>query len=142
MIPGSEQYFCNMFLGLHIKRKRGNQHCSSFHASRPSHCPICQERATSKPTPICITAPCISTKHIKILHIPQTSTAALFLDRFKVCEVSKRQNKTSSKRLSYYMTIPPSPSLGILGVEYFANISIFSDNHSVIYFYSKILFTP
>ena len=65
------------------------------------------ERATSKPTPICIhlslyeyKTPCIAQcaipiKGFEIYHIPRASTVAMLKTTHEVCEVSERQEQSA-----------------------------------------------
>lgn len=64
------------------KKSAGICTCYSSHTSKALHCPLLSERATQKPTPICIiTLYTFDTKSIQgYKHTPQTSTVALLFD--------------------------------------------------------------
>ena len=79
---------------------------------RPSHCPIQSERATQKPTPICImTLECTfdRQRRTKDINIPRRHLLLLcfgwILEFAKFC---RAKNKTSSKRLFYICIFPTS----------------------------------
>ena len=90
--------------------------------------PSVVERATSKPTPICIhlslyeyktpyIAQCaIPIKEFEIYHIPRASTVAKFMTTPESCEVSIRQEQASSKRL-YIMSRYQAPPAILLSIK-------------------------
>ena len=94
--------------------------CCSFRYSRLSHCPIQSERATQKPTPICLyirpLSPCkthMDTIGDYIKHTHRASTVALSSTGFRTCEIlSSQRIKASSKRLLYICspTLLPPPT--------------------------------
>lgn len=82
-----------------------------FRTSRLSHCPLCQERATQKPTPIYYTIIaypvilCQVRSDMDIIH-PWTSTAAMFFGHncsLRNIEVPRTKR---SKRLYYIYEVP------------------------------------
>ena len=84
----------------------------SSRLSRLSHCPSLSERATQKPTPICImTLECTfdRQRRTKDINIPRRHLLLLcfgwILEFAKFC---RAKNKTSSKRLFYICIFPTS----------------------------------
>ena len=94
--------------------------CCSFRYSRLSHCPSLSERATQKPTPICLYIrplyPCkthMDTIGAYIKHTHRASTVALSSTVIRTCEIlSSQRIKASSKRLLYICspTLLPPPT--------------------------------
>ena len=90
--------------------------CCSFRYSRLSHCPSLSERATQKPTPICLYIrplyPCkthMDTIGAYIKHTHRASTVALSSTVIRTCEIlSSQRIKASSKRLLYICHPMPS----------------------------------
>ena len=94
------------------KKSAGICTCYSSRPTRPSHCPIQSERATQKPTPICImTLECTfdRQRRTKDINIPRRHILLLcfgwILEFAKFC---RAKNKTSSKRLFYICIFPTS----------------------------------
>ena len=94
------------------KKSAGICTCYSSRPTRPSHCPIQSERATQKPTPICImTLECTfdRQRRTKDINIPRRHLLLLcfgwILEFAKFC---RAKNKTSSKRLFYICIFPTS----------------------------------
>ena len=75
------------------KKSAGICTCYSSHTSKALHCPLLSERATQKPTPICITT----------LEYTLSLTAIS-----KGANFRSVKNKTSSKRLFYICIFPTS----------------------------------
>ena len=94
------------------KKSAGICTCYSYHTSKALHCPLLSERATQKPTPICImTLECTfdRQRRTKDINIPRRLLLLLcfgwILEFAKFC---RAKNKTSSKRLFYICIFPPS----------------------------------
>ena len=94
------------------KKSAGICTCYSSRPTMPSHCPIQSERATQKPTPICImTLECTfdRQRRTKDINIPRRHLLLLcfgwILEFAKFC---RAKNKTSSKRLFYICIFPTS----------------------------------
>lgn len=94
------------------KKSAGICTCYSSHTSKALHCPLLSERATQKPTPICITTleyTFDQQKRTKDINIPRRHLLLLcfgwILEFAKFC---RAKNKTSSKRLFYICIFPTS----------------------------------
>ena len=94
------------------KKSAGICTCYSSHTSKALHCPLLSERATQKPTPICImTLECTfdRQRRTKDINIPRRHLLLLcfgwILEFAKFC---RAKNKTSSKRLFYICIFPTS----------------------------------
>ena len=75
--------------------------CHSFHAERPSHCPILLNEQRQKPTPICIRKNHLYPKGYKVtMHNthPWTSTVASFLTEFGKLRSFSASRTSVSKR--------------------------------------------
>ena len=94
------------------KKSAGICTCYSSHTSKALHCPLLSERATQKPTPICITTLEYTfdrQRRTKDINIPRRHLLLLcfgwILEFAKFC---RAKNKTSSKRLFYICIFPTS----------------------------------
>ena len=94
------------------KKSAGICTCYSSHTSKALHCPLLSERATQKPTPICITTLEYTfdrQRRTKDINIPCRHLLLLcfgwILEFAKFC---RAKNKTSSKRLFYICIFPTS----------------------------------
>ena len=87
--------------------------CHSFHAERPSHCPILLNEQRQKPTPICIRKNHLYPKGYKVtMHNthPWTSTVASFLTEFGKLR-SFSASRTKRQVNAFYMSCPhPFPN--------------------------------
>ena len=102
------------------KKSAGICTCYSSHTSKALHCPLLSERATQKPTPICLYIrplyPCkthMDTIGAYIKHTHRASTVALSSTVIRTCEILNSQRiKASSKRLLYICcpTLLPPPT--------------------------------
>ena len=129
--PNRTVLMCSIRIVIPIyKKSAGICTCYSSRPTRPSHCPIQSERATQKPTPICImTLECTfdRQRRTKDINIPRRHLLLLcfgwILEFAKFC---RAKNKTSSKRLFYICIFPTSltSSCGSTGVENVAKIAI------------------
>ena len=94
------------------KKSAGICTCYSSHTSKALHCPLLSERATQKPTPICITTleyTFDQQRRTKDINIPRRHLLLLcfgwILEFAKFC---RAKNKTSSKRLFCICIFPTS----------------------------------
>ena len=110
------------------KKSAGICTCYSSHTSKALHCPLLSERATQKPTPICImTLECTfdRQRRTKDINIPRRHLLLLcfgwILEFAKFC---RAKNKTSSKRLFYIYVFStlPYPPYGSISMENTAKI--------------------
>ena len=93
------------------KKSAGICTCYSSHTSKALHCPLLSERATQKPTPICLYIrplyPCkthMDTIGAYIKHTHRASTVAMSLTGLEVCEVSmRRRTKRQVNAFPQYM---------------------------------------
>lgn len=90
-------------VGYTTKESVGTSHYS-FHVSGLSHCPLCQERATTRnprrniytTTPHCV---CLQADTMVLMHHSSwASIAAMFSDKVEICEIPKRQEQSADKR--------------------------------------------
>ena len=124
---------CAMWFLLYTYKKSVETPRHPFHESRPSHCPVQLNEQRKSPrryvkaqySPFCcvvrtflayVRRKCgympYQQKGCACIHIPRTSTVAMFVTVPESCEVSIRQEQSvSSKRLYCNVAIPRVPSL-------------------------------
>ena len=106
----------NVLCDVHIQKERGSLYLLPVPRIEAFALPGTVERATQKPTPICIYASLChaaqngaGTPKVAIKHTHRASTVAMFLTVPEVCEVSMRQG---TKRLinAFPLYAVPTPS--------------------------------
>ena len=92
------------------KKSAGICTCYSSHTSKALHCPLLSERATQKPTLICImTLECTFDwqRRTKVQTYPADTYCCFVFDFYsKLARFQTVKNKTSSKRLFLYVYFP------------------------------------